>query len=197
MMRSVAAAAVIVTLTSVTACGGEAKPPAASSVSTTTPTSSAASTSAPPQSDDYTRLLIDANDITAPEIFTAGKTLKNPMGQPGAATTFSNPDGTHVVGDTILVFPDAAAATAALESAKATQSKRLNGKPVAIDIGTGGTTVSGALPDGSKGVTVLMFTVDKAFTTLEFTGPTEALAPPDFVTDVGQKQATAIRNGLG
>jgi hypothetical protein len=195
MMRTVVvavAAAAVLTA----GCGSESKQAATTSSSTTT-TPSVASSSAQPQSVDYTKLLIDANVINAPEIFTADKTLKNPMGQPGAATTFSNPDGTHVVGDTILVFPDPAAATAALESAKATQSKRLNGNPVAIDIGAGGTTVSGPLPDGSKGVTVLMFTVGRAFATLEFTGPPEALAPPDFVTDVGEKQATAIKNGLG
>jgi hypothetical protein len=33
--------------------------------------------------------------------------------------------------------------------------------------------------------------------TLEFEGPSFALAPPEFVTEVGQKQDDAIKKGLG
>ncbi len=72
----------------------------------------------------------------------------------------------------------------------------VTGTPGPSDIGTGGTTVSGNSPDGSKSVTVLLFTQGRAFTTLEFDGPANAAVPPDFVTDVGQKQLTAIQNGL-
>jgi hypothetical protein len=70
------------------------------------------------------------------------------------------------------------------------------GAVVAADIGTDGTTVSGESPDGSKGVTVLRFTEGRAFATLEFDGPVSSLVPPDFVTDVGQRQAAAIKSGL-
>jgi hypothetical protein len=42
----------------------------------------------------------------------------------------------------------------------------------------------------------LLFTEGKAFVTLEFDGPNYALAPPDFVTDVGRKQDAAIKKGL-
>jgi hypothetical protein len=45
-------------------------------------------------------------------------------------------------------------------------------------------------------VTVVLFTQGRAFTTLEFGGPADAAVPPDFVTDVGQKQVAAIKNGL-
>jgi len=178
-------------------CSSNSKSPTTPSASSTSTTTSAASSSAQPQPADYAKLLLDAKDINAPEIFTASAPIKDPNGQPGVATTFSNPDGTHIVRDTILILPDAGAASAALDSAKTAQTSSLKGNPVAIDIGTGGTTVSGSSPDGSKGLTVLLFTVDKAFATLEFDGPPDALAPPDFVTDVGQKQATAIKNGLG
>jgi hypothetical protein len=43
----------------------------------------------------------------------------------------------------------------------------------------------------------LLFTEGKAFVTLEFDGPVYALAPADFVTEVGQKQDAAIKKGLG
>ena len=55
----------------------------------------------------------------------------------------------------------------------------------------------GNLPDHSKGVTILMFTEGKAFVTLQFDGPVDSLAPPDFVNDVGQKQDAAVKKGLG
>jgi hypothetical protein len=61
---------------------------------------------------------------------------------------------------------------------------------------TGGATVTGQSPDGSKAVTVWRFTEGRAFVTLELDGPLNALVPPDFVTDVGEKQDAAIRGGL-
>jgi hypothetical protein len=44
---------------------------------------------------------------------------------------------------------------------------------------------------------MLLFTQGKAFVTIEFDGPSYALAPPDFVADVGHKQDEAIKKGLG
>ena len=53
-----------------------------------------------------------------------------------------------------------------------------------------------AAPEGSKAVTVLLFTEGKAFVNLEFDSPPNGPVPPQFVTDVAQKQDTAIKNGL-
>jgi hypothetical protein len=146
---------------------------------------------------DYTKLLIKASDINAPEPFTASPPINNPNGQLGAATTFSDQDRSHVITDTIQILLDPAAAANALDAAKAAQTESLHGKSEPIDVGAGGTTISGLPPDRSKGVTVLLFTEGKALATLEFDGPAYALAPRDFVTDVGRKQDTAIKKGLG
>jgi hypothetical protein len=154
---------------------------------------SATALAAPP---DYSGLLIQAGDINAPESFTASPPINNPNGQPGVTTTFSNQGRTHVIVDSIQILPDPAAAVRALESAKATTDGYVHGVPESIAIGTGGTTISGPSPDGSKGVTVLLFTEGKAFAELEFDGPPDALVPPDLVTDVGQKQDAAIKRGL-
>ena len=154
------------------------------------------SASAFAQPSDYTGLLIQASDINAPESFTASPPINNPNGQPGVVTTFSNHDHTHVIVDSIQVLPDPAAAVRALESAKATRDGYVHGMPEPIAIGSGGATISGPSPDGSKGVTVLLFTEGRAFAELEFDGPPNALVPPDFVTDVGQKQDAALKRGL-
>ncbi|WP_418002706.1 hypothetical protein ACNO8X_22010 [Mycobacterium sp. PDNC021] len=195
---TVAVAASIALVAAMSGCSKDSAPPAASkSASSSSSSSTSATSAAPAQPADYTALLIKGADLVAPEVFTAGEATQNPSGNPGVATAFSNPDGTHVVGDTILILPDPAAATAALEAAKAGLGTNVvGGAPAPIEAGTGGTTVSGNSPDGSKSVTVVLFTEGKAFVTLEFDGPKDADAPPDFVKDVAQKQAAAIKSGL-
>jgi hypothetical protein len=173
---------------SVAGCGSHSKSSAPTSESATTTHA---------QLDDYTKLLIKASDINAPETFTASPPVKNPNGQQGATTTFTVPDHSHTIIDTIQILPDPAAAANALDSARAVQHESLLAKPLSTDVGVDGTTISGLSPDHSKGVTVLLFTEGRAFVTLEFDGPSFALAPPDFVTGVGQKQDEAIKKGLG
>jgi hypothetical protein len=187
-----AIAAVIVASTlaaaSVAGCGSHSKSSTPASGSTTTTRA---------QVSDYTTLLIKASDIDAPEPFTASPAVKNPNGQQGATTTFSDQDHSHTIVDTILVLPDPAAAANALDSARGMQHEALQAKPMSVDVGVDGTTITGASPDRSKGVTVLLFTEGKAFVSLEFDGPSFALAPPEFIRDVGQKQDEAIKKGLG
>ncbi len=168
------------------------------SATSATSTRSSATTSAPAESSDYARLLIQASDINAPIPFTATPPTNNPNGQPGVATTFKDEDGSHVIKDTIQVFPDPDAATDALNAAKGQQGEVIkNPTTQPANVGTGGTTLLGNSPDRSKGVTILLFTEGKAFVTLEFDGPTDTLAPQDFVNDVAQKQDAAIKKGLG
>jgi hypothetical protein len=173
--------------------------PSGSVTSATSAPSSKPASSAPAQPNDYTGLLIQAADIKAPETFTASPPVNNPNGQPGVATTFSTPDSNHVIHDTIQVLADPAAATAALNAAKTGQGNIIKDPQTepAKDIGTGGTLVSGNSPDGNKGIAVLLFTTGRALVTLQFDGPPGMLPPPDFVSDVGQKQDAAVKKGLG
>ena len=185
----------------VAGCGSKTSStsPSGSATSATSAPSSKAASSAPAQPNDYTGLLIQAADIKAPETFTASPPVNNPNGQPGVATTFSTPDSNHVIHDTIQVLADPAAATAALNAAKAGQGNIIKDPQTepAKDIGTGGTLVSGNSPDGNKGIAVLLFTTGRALVTLQFDGPPGMLPPPDFLSDVGQKQDAAVKKGLG
>ena len=187
---------------SVTGCGGNktSSPTSTtkSSSATSATSSSAPASSAPAQPSDYAGLLIQATDINAPVQFTGSPPTNNPNGQPGVATTFSTQDGSHVIKDTIQVLSDPAAATDALNAAKATQGNGIKDPQTGtVNVGTGATTVSGNAPDKSKGVLILLFTEGKAFVTLEFYGPVDSLPPEDFVNDVAQKQDAAIKKGLG
>ncbi|MEB3981740.1 hypothetical protein OQ968_10730 [Mycobacterium sp. 663a-19] len=190
---------------SVTGCGGNKTSTGPGHGSTTksgsgtsVTSSSGPASSAPVQPSDYAGLLIQASDINAPEQFTASPPVNNPNGQPGVATTFSTQDSSHVIKDTIQVLSDPAAATNALNAAKASAGSGINNPQTGTaNVGTGATTLSGNAPDRSKGVLILLFTEGRAFVTLEFDGPTDSLPPDDFVNDVGQKQAAAIKKGLG
>jgi hypothetical protein len=184
---------------SVTGCGGnKSSSPSGSTTSTTGAPSSAPAMSATAHPTDYAGLLIQATDIDAPLTFTASPPTNNPNGQPGVATTFSTADNSHAIKDTIQVLSDPGAATNALNAAKGAQAGALKDPATeAAKVGTDGTTLTGNASDGSHGVAILLFTEGKAFVTLEFDGPADALPPPEFVTDIGQKQDDAIKKGLG
>ena len=186
----IATAAVVTTLAGVSAVG------CSSHSTSSTPSSGSGTTTLAPVS-DYTKLLIKASDIKAPDAFTAGPPTKDPNGQLGATTTFTDQDHSHVIIDTIQILLNPEAAANELDSAKAIHHDSLLAKPLGAEVGVGGVTISGLSPDHSKGVTVLLFTEGKALVTLEFDGPSFALAPQEFVTDVGQKQDEAIKKGLG
>ncbi|WIM88911.1 hypothetical protein PT015_05385 [Candidatus Mycobacterium wuenschmannii] len=184
----IATTAIAATLAGVSACGNDSKQ--------ATPASGSSTTSHPVIT-DYTTLLIKADDIKAPDAFTAGPATKDPNGQQGATVTFTDSDKSHAIIDTIQVLPDVNAAAEALVAAKATHRETLLAKSLNAEVGVGGATISGLSPDHSKGVTVLVFTAARALVTLEFDGPSFALAPPEFITDVGQKQDEAIKKALG
>jgi hypothetical protein len=178
-------------LTAVSASGcSHSKPSTPASGSATTSTTHV-------QPGDYVSLLIKASDIDAPEPFTAGPPVLNPNGQQGATVTFTDSDNSHTIIDTIEITLDPAAAANELDSAKGKHRETLLAKPLSAEVGVDGATITGTSPDHSKGVTVLLFTQGKAFVTMEFDGPTYALAPSEFILDVGHKQDDAIKKGLG
>lgn len=184
---------------SVVGCAGNKSSTTTSSGSATSAgSSSATSSSSSAPAADYTALLIKASDVTLPgDTFTGQPPIQNPNGQPGVAQIFGNQNDTRHVGDTILILPDPDQAVSELDQEKAALGDMVKGgTPAPAAVGTGGTTVSGTSPDGSKAVTLLLFTEGKAFTNLEFDSPPNDPVPPQFVTDIGQKQDTAIKNGL-
>lgn len=184
---------------SVVGCAGNKSSTTSSSGSATSAgSSSATSSSSSAPAADYTALLIKASDVTLPgDTFTGQPPIQNPNGQPGVAQIFGNQNDTRHVGDTILILPDPDQAVSELDQEKAALGDMVKGgTPAPAAVGTGGTTVSGTSPDGSKAVTLLLFTEGKAFTNLEFDSPPNDPVPPQFVTDIGQKQDTAIKNGL-
>jgi hypothetical protein len=145
---------------------------------------------------DYAALLIKPNAISTPgDTYTAQRPTLNPDGLPGAATVFVNQAGTRALGNTIFVLPTADAATRSLNGAKqalGTVIRDADARPAAV--GANGTTATGMSPDGSKAVTVVMFTEGRTFATLKFdAAPTDAVASPQ-ATQAAQRQDALIKN---
>ena len=195
LATAVTAASVAVLLTAV-GCGSKSSD---SSMSSSSSAAKSTSTSTAAANQDYSGLLIAAEDIVAPgDTFTGQAPTVDPNGQPGVATVFSNAGDTREIGDTILVLPDAAAAGVALQGAQSALSGSVTGgEPQPAQVGTDSVMVAGTSPDGSKAVTVVLFTQGKAFTTLEFDSGVSDPVPPEFVMDVAGKQDAKITAGLG
>lgn len=180
-------------------CTATSSPPTASStgVPTTlaTPPSSAPAQKKPV---DHSRLLIEPGDIDgAGDTFVARSTVPNRRGTDAASALFVNQDDTRAISVTILVLPDPAAAASTLQTSIDSVGGVVTGaRPQPSSVGTGGTVVAGAAPDGSKDVTVLMFTEGPAVARIEFGSVAGEPTPAQVVTDVGTKQEIALRTGL-
>jgi hypothetical protein len=147
------------------------------------------------QPGDFSTLPVDPNLITDSLAYNASPTVFNPNGQPGVETVYTHRDGSRTITSTILVLPDAAAATAALDGARAGLAGTVaNSQSQPAAVGSGGTMLTGMSPDGSKSVTVLSFAEGNAATTIEFAGAPKDPAPADLVLELGRKQDTAIRD---
>jgi hypothetical protein len=149
------------------------------------------------QPGDFGAIPISPNVITDSAAYTAAAPVLDPNGQPGVTTVYTHRDNTRQITNTILVLPDAQAATTELSQIQSGLGEKVsNGKTQPAAVGTGGTVVSGLSPDGTKSVSVLLFTEGNAAASIEFEGPKNDSVPMDMVVDYGQKQDTAIRDSL-
>ena len=170
--------------------------PSSSSSSSASSSTSATSSSAAAQPTDYSALLIKASDIPG-EAFTMQPPQLNPGGKPGVAATFANQDASRTIVDTILVLPSASDAGGALDSTKTAAGPAVSGgTPQPIDVGTGGTMLTGTSPDGAKAITILMFSEGTGVATIEFDSAANDPVPQDGALDIARKQDAAIKNGL-
>jgi hypothetical protein len=197
---AISAAAFTVVGFTVVGCGSSSKSADTSSASSSSSSSSSASatSAASKPANDFASLLIKPEDIELPgDTFTAQEPMVNPGGKDGVATAFTNQTQTRTIGDTILVLADATEAEGVLKaSLDAVGQSVADGTPGPLAVGSNGTLVAGNSPDGTKAVTVVLFTEGKAFVTLEFDSAAGDPVPPEFATAVAQKQDDALKAGL-
>jgi hypothetical protein len=170
--------------------------PAVPTLPAFTPTTT--TTSAAEQPVDYSRFLLTAEDISDGEdTFTQRSSTPDADGTPGASAFFVNEEDTRAITATIVAYPDPQAAGAALQQVVADPSKVVRGgTPQPFPVGTDGTLFRGTAPDGSKDVTLLVFTEGRALVRLRFESATGDATTDPFVTSIGKMQQIALRTGL-
>lgn len=197
------AAAALTALTCLAATGCDTADPGASgpvpgptSSAQASPTTSGKATK--PDQADYGRLLLQPGDLSDDEdTFAVRSTSGGPNGLPGASALFVNADDTRAISDTIVMYPDAAAATATLKQALPEIDKVVTGgTPQPVAVGTDGTMTVGTSPDGSKATTLLLFTHGPAFVRLQFESAPADPTTDRFVSSIGRMQQIALRMGL-
>ena len=202
-VTSLAVAALVVGVTA-SGCSKKEEPSESSTSATSSSTSAEATsseesaaeeTSAPAEPTDYGRLLLPPADMGS-DTQTPGGVQLNPGGNPGAAQVYASPDGKQQIIDTILVFPDVAAAESNFQSNSATLNTVVTGAPEPWRSATNGVMAVGTSPDGSKEVTVILFTQDRALVSLNFESDPGDPVPPEVATDIATKQAAAIEAEL-
>jgi hypothetical protein len=195
------AVATIVVGTATTGCGNDhnTSSPTSSTTSSSATSSSAGSSAvtspSPGQPTDYSSLLIKPSDIGG-DLTTPQPPVLNPNNAAGVAQLFASADNSRRIGDTILIVADPTAAVAGLENTKANYRGKVTGAWQPVDVGSNGSMISGNSPDNSQAVTVLLFTQGKALVNLEFDSAPNDPIDPAVATDIGRKQAAAIKNGL-
>jgi hypothetical protein len=194
------AVATIVVGTATTGCGDDHKTSSPASTTSSSANSSSTGSGAvtspsPGQPTDYSSLLIKPSDIGG-DLTTPQPPVLNPNNAAGVAQLFANADNSRRIGDTILIVADPAAAVAGLENTKANYRGKVTGAWQPVDVGSNGSMISGNSPDNSQAVTVLLFTQGKALVNLEFDSAPNDPIDPAVATDIGRKQAAAIKSGL-
>ena len=167
------------------------------------PTSAGTTSAAPTKSPqaaatDYGRLLLTAADLSDTEdTFSQRSKQSQPNGSPGASAFFVNDKDDRAISDTVLIYPDAATATATLhQSAAALTTSVTGGTPKPVSVGSDGVVTTGTHPDENKAVTLMFFTEGRALVRLEFQSAIGDTTADKFVTDIGKMQQIALRVGL-
>jgi hypothetical protein len=120
----------------------------------------------------------------------------NPTNTAGVAQLFANSDNRRRIGDTILIVASPAIAAVAAANTRANYGGKVIGSWQPIDVGSNGAMLSGTSPDKSRAVTVLLFTEGRALVNLEFDSAPDDPIDNAVATEIGRKQADAIKAAL-
>ncbi|MEN0138150.1 MAG: hypothetical protein AAGC80_23565 [Rhodococcus sp. (in: high G+C Gram-positive bacteria)] len=182
----------------------EASPPGTTSTTTSEPptlpdfTPTTTTPNATEQDADYSRYLLTADDLSDHEdTFTQRSSTPDADGRPGASAFFVNAEDNRAITDTIVVYPSAEEATAALRAVVADPPRLAGaGEPRPLAVGTNGTVVTGTSLEGDKAVTILAFTEGRTLVRLRFESAIGDTTSDSWVTSVGKMQEIALRTGL-
>ncbi|MGV0835509.1 hypothetical protein [Mycolicibacterium thermoresistibile] len=174
--------------------------PAETTTTTTRSPQAGPTTGSSDQADDgdYAALLLQPGDLSnGRDTFAVRSTNPAPDDLPGASALFVNTEDTRAISNTIVIYPDAQAATRTLrDGLPQIGSVVAGGAPEPVPVGTDGTMVVGTSADGSKSVTLLMFTEGPALAQLQFESALGDVTDESFAVSAGKMQQIALRTGL-
>jgi hypothetical protein len=191
----VSVVAVVVCAATAAGCANHGKAPSSTATTGASAGQGAMTGPTPGAPSDYSGLLIKAGDLGGDFIAPQPPVL-NPNNTAGVAQFFINADKTRRVGDSIQIVADPATAAVGVDNTKANYGGKVSGTWLPVDVGSNGVMISGASPDNSQAVTVLLFTEGRALVDLEFDGGPNDPIDTGVATDVGRKQAAAVKDGL-
>ncbi|CAN5524047.1 hypothetical protein BH11ACT7_BH11ACT7_16610 [soil metagenome] len=201
--KILAATGVAAAVVLVGGCSPAEQTPSAATTSSTSsvptlPAFTPTTTSSEAAAVDYSRLLLTEADVSdEDDTFSQRSSTPDADGTPGASVFFVNVEDTRAITDTIVAYPDAQAASAALQQVITDPSKVISGgEPRPFPVGTDGTIIRGTAPDGSKDVTLLVFTQDRALVRLRFESAPGDPTTDRYVSSIGKMQQIALRVGL-
>jgi hypothetical protein len=187
-----------VTYSATLGCGTPVAPPATSEPAPAAAAPTTTRAEGATEGIDYSRLLLQANDVSDNEdVFAVRSATRDPGGLPGASVLFVNAEDTRAISDTIVFYPDAPTATSTLRKARAEVGKVVvGGVPGAAPVGTDGMIAVGMSADGAKAATLLLFTHGPALVRLQFESAPHDAATDEYVVAVGKMQQIALRTGM-
>jgi len=146
---------------------------------------------------DYSSLLLQAADLSdSDDTFAERSSAATPDNLPGASKLFVNADDTRAISVTVAVYPGAPTAIATLHKAVAQANTVVTGTPAPLPVGTDGTIIKGTSPDGTKAVTLVLFTQGPTLARLEFGSAPGDATTDAFVTNIAKMQQIALRTGI-
>jgi hypothetical protein len=185
------AAVLAVSVLGVCACGSSADAEAPPSAQATSVPASAA------PSVDVGQLVIQAGDIPLPGFSRQSVRPVTEGPVTGVAALFGTADGTRLLGETIVLLPDAAAARTAMQGAVSTTGSQRPGSTTAtVPVGDSAVLITGYRVDGTES-TLLLLSQGVASVAMDFRSPETDPISADVVTAVGVKQAELLKAKLG
>jgi hypothetical protein len=185
------ATVLIVSVLGLCACGSSADAAGAPAAQV----SSAPASAAP--SVDVAQLAIQAGDIPLPGFSQQSLQPVTEGPVTGLAAVFGTADGTRLLGETIVLLPDAEAARTAVQGAvSTTESQRPGSTTATVPVGDLGMIITGYRVDGTES-TMLLLSQGVASVVMDFRSPETDPIPADVVTAVGVKQAALLKAKLG
>jgi hypothetical protein len=147
------------------------------------------------QAADPKALLLTASDAGPGAVVKTPASSISNNGVTGATEALSSPDGSRVIGDTVLLYPSSTAAAAGLRTTVDAARASVQGAFKTVDVGADGVMGNGTdASDASKSSTIVVFREGSAVVTLAFQSAAKDPIPSDAALSLAATQDSKLQN---